>query len=161
MAGELIEIRGADGFLKLSKALKQAGETELRKGLHKGMRGAVSKHKPKAEARLDEVLPSGLKDRAKVRQAIRVKTGGNPGVSVVVPYGKRAAHGLGASNARMLNNQGAIRRPTFGREPWVTQPIDGGAGWFDEVWQVATPEVRRALEQEVQAVLEQIVRGAR
>jgi hypothetical protein len=156
---DFIELRGAEGFLKLSKALKQAGQTELRKGLHKGMRDAVKAYKPKAEEALATVLPSGLQGRSKVRQVIRVRTGADPGVSVAVPFGKRSRSGLGASNARMLNNQGALRHPTFGHPPWVNQPV-GGTGWFDDTWRASAPAVRRELELQIQAVLNQIVREA-
>jgi hypothetical protein len=159
VAGDFIELRGADGFLKLSKALKQAGETKMRTRLHKGMRDVVTRHKPKVDEALAAVLPSGLQDRAKVRQVIRVKTGGDPGVSVGIPFGKRTRGGLGATNARMLNNQGMIRHPTFGQEPWVNQVI-GGAGFFDNTWRSVAPAARRELELEIQAVLDEIVREA-
>jgi hypothetical protein len=165
VAGDFLELRGADGFLRLSKALKQAGQVELRKKLHKGMRDAVKAYKPKAEEALGAVLPSGLQGRAKVRQTIRVRTGGDPGVSVVVPYGKRSRSGLGASNARMLNNQGMIRHPMFADSDlerkqwwWLNQDIGDGTGWFDDVWRASSPKVRRELELQIQAVLDGIAR---
>jgi hypothetical protein len=164
----VVELRGVEGFLRFSKALKKAGETELRKGMHKGMRDAVNRHKPEAEQTLAGVLPSGLKDRSKVRQTVRVRTGRDPGVSVVVPYGKRPARGLSANNARMLNTRGALRRPVFPRPEqsrddwrWTTQLVDGSTGWFDNTWQNSAPDVRRGLEREVQNVLDKIVREAR
>jgi hypothetical protein len=157
---DFIELRGADGFLRLSKALKQAGQAELRKKLHKGMRDAVTAYKPKAEAALASALPSGLQGRSKVRQVIRVRTGADPGVSVVVRYGKTTRGGLGASNARMLNHQGMIRHPTFGHPPWVNQPVGSSTGWFDDIWRASSPAVRRELELQVQSVLDQIAREA-
>ena len=166
MPGDFIELRGADGFLKLSKALKQAGQTELRKQLHKGMRDAVNAYKPKAEEALQEKLPSGLKARGKVRQRVQVKTGRDPGVSVVVPYGVTLSRGAGlrsglaGSNARLLNKQGRLRHPTFGREPWVTQVVNGSTGWFDDVWRDSAPAVRRELERQIQSVLDDIAREA-
>jgi hypothetical protein len=164
----MIVISGAEGFARFSKALNKAGQTELRKSTHKGMRDAVTKHKPKAEASLAAILPSGLKDRSKVKQTVKVKTGRDPGVSVVVPYGKRPARGLSANNARMLNTRGALRRPVFPQPEqsradwrWTTQQIPGSEGWFDDTWSESLPEVRRDVSGEIQGVLDQIVREAR
>lgn len=160
------EIRGAEDFLKLSKALKQAGHTQLRKELHAGMRKAVKAHMPKVREVLAEDLPSGLQNRANVKQNIRVKTGRDPGVTVVVPYGKRNRNGLGASNARMLNREGQIRHPVYADPEktrkewrWVNQSIPG-AGWFDKTWLDSAPEVRRALEAVMADVIRKITREA-
>lgn len=160
------EIRGAEQFLALSKALKAAGRTELRKELHKQMRAAAKAAMPKAQERLADALPSGLKNRAAVRQVVRVKTGKDPGVTVAVPYGKRKRNGMSAQNARMLNSRGSIRHPVFARDDqtssqwrWVNQRVPGSA-WFDDTYTEAAPELRKALEAAMQAVAEQIVREA-
>lgn len=161
------EIRGAADFLKLSKALKDAGQTQLRKELHAQMRKAAKAAMPKTQKKLEEVLPSGLKNRAKVRQVVRVKTGRNPGVTIAVPYGKRNRSGLGASNAQKLNSQGSIRKPDWPSPDkarnewhWSNQSISG-AGWFDQTLLDEAPELRRALEAAMNAVVDQIVRGAK
>ena len=60
---------GADEFLRLSKALKGV-EPDLRKALHKGLRDAANKAKPKAADALAAALPSGLEGKGKaVKQA--------------------------------------------------------------------------------------------
>lgn len=160
------EVKGADQFLRLSKALKAAGDTETRKALHKGLRDAVNDVKPKAAEALAEALPRALAARGKaVKQAVQVKTGNDPGVSVVVRYGK-AGSGLGAVNAQLVNRQGKFRHPVF-PDPektrsgwhWVDQTVDG-VGWFDKTYENAAPEIRRALEQVLENVVDDIVRKA-
>lgn len=155
-----IKVQGADDFLRLSKALKAAGEKELRKGLHKGLRQAVAKHKPTVAEGLAAALPSGLSGRgANVKQAIQVKTGKNPGVTVGIRYGK-AGRGLGAANAKLVNASGAIRHPAFSRSRWVTQSV-GGSGWFDEGWRKAAPELREELVAVLEDIANQVVRKVR
>jgi hypothetical protein len=160
-------LRGAEQFLALSKALKAAGKTELRKELHKQMRIAAKAAMPTARKRLEESLPSGLKNRSNVRQVVRVKTGMDAGVTIAVPYGRRNRSGLSAPNARMLNSRGALRHPVFAPDTktsdqwrWVNQRVSGTA-WFDSTYARAAPALRKALEAAMDAVGKQIVKGAR
>ncbi len=152
-------VTGADDFLRLSKALKGV-EPELRKELHKGLRDAANKAKPKAADALAEALPSGLSGRGKaVKQAVQVKTGSDPGVSIVMRYGK-AGRGLGASNAQKVNKAGSFRHPVYRTGAWVEQST-GGEGWFDKTYMNEAPAIRRDLEQVMEDVIETIVRKAR
>jgi len=154
------EVHGADQFLRLSKALKEAGRTDMRKALHKGLRDAVNEVKPEAADALSAALPSGLKGRGKgVKQAVQVKTGGDAGVSVVVRYGK-AGRGLGAINAKLVNSSGTIRHPVYGKHGWVAQRV-GGQGWFDKTYTNAAPRLRDSLERVLRGVADDIVRKAR
>lgn len=160
-------VTGAEDFLKLSKALKAAGDTELRKALHKGLRDAANKAKPKAAEALAEALPTRLAAKGKaVKQAVQVKTGNDPGVSIVMRYGK-AGRGIGTSNARQINRSGTFRHPVYGRPDktrkqwyWVDQPAKG-EGWFDKTYTNEAPAIRRDLEQAMQSVVDEIVRKAR
>jgi hypothetical protein len=154
------EVHGAEQFHRLSKALKQAGETEMRKALHKGLRDAVNKVKPEAADALSAALPGRLQGKGKrVRQAVQVKTGADPGISVVVRYGK-AGSGLGAINAKLINQRGTFRHPVFGRHGWVAQSV-GGQGWFDKTYTNAAPRIREELERVLEQVADDIVRKAR
>lgn len=154
------EVTGADQFLRLSKALKEAGHAEMRKSLHKGLRAAVDQVKPKAAAALAEALPSGLKGRGeRVKQAVVVKTGADPGVSVVVRYGK-AGRGLGASNAKSINRSGKFRHPVYKTGAWAPQDTSGQA-WFDKTYSNAAPEILASLEKALQQVADDIVKKAR
>lgn len=163
MAFEGLEVRGADDFLRLSKHLKVTGQKDLRKELHKGLRESVKPHTKKATDRLASALPSGLSGKGKAtKQQVKVKTGRDPGVSVVVRYGK-AGRGIGASNARMLNRQGRFRHPVFARGgsrggwPWAAQSVPGARGWFDDTYRRAAPDIRKELGGVLDDVAQQIV----
>jgi hypothetical protein len=148
------EIRGADQFLALSKALKHAGRTELRKELNKGIKRAAKPLIPKARAEALRRLPQsgGLaKQVAKEPARVQVRTGARTaGVRVVV--GRRRG---GARQA----NRGVIRHPVFGnRDVWVNQRVP--SGWFDDPMKDAAPAIRRDVEQALEDVAEQIVREA-
>lgn len=161
------EVKGADQFLRLSKALKDAGQTDVRKALHKGLRDTANQVKPEVAKGLAEALPKALASKGQnVKQAIVVKTGRDPGVTAVVRYGK-AGRGLGASNARMVNRSGQFRHPVYGSGEkvrkewaWVSQSVDG-EGWFDKGWANQAPTIRKGLEAELERVADDIVRRAR
>lgn len=148
------EIHGADQFLRLSKALKAAGRTGLRKELDKGLRDAA---KPlikdvRAAARRDLPKRGGLNEvvaRGKIET--RVRTGqATAGVWIV---GK----GQGLSGT----NRGTVRHPVFGNREkrFVDQKVSGG--WFDETLTKGAPTVRPFLEQALEAVAQKIVRDAK
>ena len=148
------ELLGADQFLALSKALKHAGRTELRKELNTGMRRAAKPLIPKTRAEALKRLPQrgGLaKQVAKEPQRVQVRTGARTaGVRIVV--GKKSGGARGA-------NRGVVRHPVFGnRERWVDQKVP--AGWFDEPLQDSAPAVRPELEKAIQRVADQVVREA-
>lgn len=161
------EVRGADQFLRLSKALKLAGATETRKALHKGLRDAVNREKPTAARALADALPSGLARKGtKVRQSVLVKTGADPGVTVGIPYGrtgsgKGTTSAIGGVNAQLLNKTGTFRHPVFKTGRWVAQSAPGTKDWFDKTWTNKAPQVRDELERVLNQVSDDIVRKAR
>lgn len=154
-------VRGAEQFLALSKALKAAGRTELRKELNRELQLAGKPLIAVTREAARSMLPrsGGLADQvAREPQRIQVRTGEKTaGVRVVV--GKRRG---GARSA----NRGRVRHPVFGRSTqsrsewtWVTQQVE--PGWFDrtlerEAPHIARPAVMRALE----SVAERVVREA-
>jgi hypothetical protein len=155
-------VHGADQFLRLSKALKEAGQTGLRKELNKAIRDGVKPVIPKAKKRLEDGLPRAIAKSA-VQQVVQVKTGRDPGVSVAVRFGSKRA-----SNAQLANSQGMIRHPVFadGKKTrkewrWVNQNVPNAKGWFDDTYTAAAPDLRRAIEAAMQAVADRIVREAR
>jgi hypothetical protein len=155
-------IRGADDFLRLSKALKQAGRTELRKELHKGLKDGATPLTKKTQAAFAAGMPSReLAARAgKTKQLVQVRTGKDPGVRVVKQFGRRGA-GMGASNARLANRTGEIRHPVFGnREVWRNTKTSA-RGWFDDTLRRHAPDVRPELERAMERVVQQIVNEAR
>lgn len=151
---EDFEIRGADEFFRLSKALKHAGRTEMRKGLNRGLTTAAKPLIPKARAEALRRLPKrgGLAAQvAKEPMRVQVRTGSDPGVRVVV--GKKGGGAQGA-------NRGVIRHPVFGnREVFVDQKVQ--PGWFDDPMKAGGPSIRRDLEHAIQSVIDEIVREGR
>lgn len=155
-------VRGADDFLRLSKALKEAGHTDLRKALHKSLRDAVKEVMPEAERKLAEELPY-LKRGKAVTQVVQVKTGRDPGVTVGMRYGSKRS-----TNARLANSKGVFRHPVFadGEKTrkewhWVDQPVPGAKGWFDKTYINAAPKIRRRIEGAMSDTVERIVREAK
>ncbi|MGZ6838562.1 MAG: hypothetical protein ACXVGE_22085 [Blastococcus sp.] len=146
-------VTGAEDFLKLSKALKAAGRTELRKGLNKGMRQAAkpliqdvrdaAKRELPKEGGLNEVV-------AKSRIRVQTRTGAlTAGVRIV-------GTGQGLNGADI----GVLRHPVFGhRDRWVQQDVP--AGWFTGTLSEKAVTVLPALAQAVQDVLDSIAREAR
>lgn len=148
------KVTGADDFLKLSKALKHAGRTELRRELTNGMKRTARPLVAKTRAEALRRLPKkgGLaKQVAKEPQRVQVRTGAKTaGVRIVV--GKKRGGARGA-------NKGTIRHPVFGnREVWVDQDVT--PGWFDDPIRDSAPQVRRDLERAMESVAEQVVREA-
>lgn len=150
------EVTGADEFLKLSKALKAAGQTELRKELNSGIRRATKPlvAKTRAEARRRLPKSGGLAERvAKAPQRVSVRTGATTaGVRLVVP--KKGGSAAGGAN------RGVVRHPVFGnRDVWVEQRVT--PGWFDDPIKAAAPSIRRDIERAMEDVAKQVVREAR
>lgn len=153
-------ITGADDFLRLSKALKAAGATEMRKALHKSLRDAAKPLTKETQQALADAVPPRLKSRAaKTAQTVQVSTGRDPGVRILKRFGKRGS-GLSASNARLLNQGKGVRHPVFdNREVWATTPVPAAAGWFDDTLEAGAPKVRRELEAAMEDVARQVLRG--
>lgn len=153
---------GVEDFFRMSKALKGAGRTQLRKELHKGLQDGVKPLVKQANRVLAEGLPAPLAARGnRTKQVVLVQTGKTPGITVGVRFGKREP-GLGVSNVRMANRIGKIRHPVFGnREAWANTDVPGALGWFDDTYASGAPTIRPELDKAVRRVVEQIVREAR
>ena len=149
MAAEF-EVTGADDFLRLSKALKAAGRTQMRKDLTNAMKKAA---KPlivetKAEARRTLPQRGGLaKLVAKAPQRVKVATGKDPGVSIVVSR----SHGVRGAD------KGLIHHPVFGdRTDWKPQVVP--SGWFERPLQAGAPLIRPELQKALEHMLDRVVR---
>jgi hypothetical protein len=156
------QIKGAEQFLRLSKALKQAGEKELRKELNKNLKDATKPLIKETQAAFADAVPSPLRSRASnTKQTVQVRTGRDAGVGIAVKYGK-AGRGMGASNARLANQRGQIRHPVFGnRGVWANTPVPSAQGWFDNTLQRGAPTVRPFIEDALDAVARKVVDQAR
>lgn len=146
------EVTGLDGLLAMSKGLKNAGERGLRNELNKRIRQAAKPLSQQTKQAAASQLPQrgGLaRQVASTPQRIKVATGKNPGVYIIVS--KRAG-------AR-ATNRGEIRHPVFGnRDRWVTQKVTGG--WFDKTIEAHVVEIRSAVQDAVQGLFDDIAREA-
>lgn len=149
------EIRGAEKFLRLSKALKAAGEKDMRRELNKSLRDAVKPLIPKTRAAARSMLPKrgGLAESvAKAPQRVQVRTGQRTaGVRLVVARNGSAARGA---------NKGVVRHPVFDTGVYVDQEVP--AGWFDKTLEKEAPTVaRKAITEALDDMADRIVREVR
>lgn len=150
-------VTGADQFLKLSKALKAAGRTEMRKQLNKGMRTAAKPLIPIARAAFIAGLPHGGgagEFVAAKRMRAATHTGRDPGVSIVV-----------AKEDPRLDSEGRLVHPVFnrkradGKRVTVVQQVTPHI--FSDAMSKEAPQIRGALEAAIEAVADQIVKEAK
>ena len=150
----MAEISGEE-FRRLARALKTAGEIDLRKHLTRQMQAAAKPLIPQARAAARRDLPrrGGLAERvAGAPMRVTARTGQrDPGVRVIV--GKRRGSGARAANA------GTVRHPVFGTDRWVSQEVT--PGWFTQTMEDGAPTVRPGVEQAIRDTLDEIVRRAR
>lgn len=153
-SGSYVTVKGADAFYRLSKELKRTGKTGLRKELNQELKKAAQPIIPLTRAAALRRLPQsgGLAGIvAKTPQRVQVRTGERTaGVRIVV--------GKSNSGARAAN-RGVVRHPTFGKEPWVSQPVL--PGWFDDTAKAQAPPVRKRLTVAMETVATKIVKGTR
>lgn len=151
-----VDVRGGEDFFRLSKALKAAGQTDLRKELNKALRAAAKPLIPKTRAAARVRLPraGGMAEAvARASQRVQVRTGAKTaGVRVVVSK----------TTAARAANKGAVRHPVFGSDRWVTQEIPKAEGWFDETLNEEAPKVAQpAIEQALESIASRVVREVR
>lgn len=142
--------KGTDDFYRLSKALKAAGETELRKELHKAVRDAAKPLVPKVKNAAREALPKrgGLNERI-ARKPIRAQT--RTGA-------KTAGARIVGTKVDPRINEGRVYHPVFGRKPGVVQQVPEARGYFDETLEREGPAVRQAILQTLSDFTDRIVR---
>jgi hypothetical protein len=146
MASVDIRVVGADKLARLSRALKDAGDKDLRRELGAGLRRAARPMRETFKAGALGFLPhrGGLAEEVAVgmRFTTKVGTGANPSVRITASL---PGHDLPAIN------RGRLRKPVFGnRKVWVTQQIRPGF-WTDSGY-VAAPAVRVELVKAIDAV---------
>jgi hypothetical protein len=147
-----ITITGADKFAKVAKALKQAGDKELRKELYSGINRATKPMRAEAKKSAERKLPhaGGLNKRvARARLSTRRRAGRNPGVKIVA---------TGMSQLALMD-KGRLRHPVWGnRGRWVNQPIPEAEGWFTEPMQDGAPVARREIVRSLDQVAKKLAR---
>lgn len=155
------QVRGTEDFIRLSKALKAAGRSELRKELNKGLRRAAKPLIAQTRAAALEKLPKagGLNELvAKTPQRVQVRTGAKTaGVRIVVVQSR--------SGARRAN-RGVLRHPVFAdttkpRDEWTWVDQKVNSDWFDGPLREGAPLVVPQLTVAMQAIADRVVRGVR
>lgn len=155
-------VTGAEDFLRLSKALKEAGRGELRKELHKTMRAAA---KPLIKDARDAALAEiphrgGLAQRiSKQTFTAQVRTGVDTAGLRITRPGKFVT-------SKLLNERGAFRHPVFADAEnetrrqwhWVPQQAPSALGWFDRAMTANAPKIQPDILAAMQRVVDTIVR---
>lgn len=142
---------GADELLRVSKALKAAGQTGLRKELHKGIRDAAKPLIPAVRQSARRNLPKhgGLNERlARKPYRAQLRTGAQTaGVRIV-----------GTKVDPRINEQGRIQHPVFGRRNSTVVQIDPQAkGYFDEPLTDSAPQIRADIQRVLVDFAERLV----
>lgn len=157
---------GADDFLKLSKALKNAGQKDLRKELHNAMKKAAKPLIPDARAAALARLPQrgGLAKRvAKQTFTVQVRTAEKL-------HGVRVARPRRFYASAQLNDKGVVRHPVHAKpgttrkeQAWRTQPVPAAKGWFDEAMKQQGPQITQdvidAMETVARKIAKEVKRG--
>jgi len=153
-------MRGAEDFLALSKALKAAGQTELRKALHKGMASAAKPLLPKIRQSARDRAPKA----GKLNERLARK-----------PYRAQARTGAATAGVRIvggkvdprMNALGRVYHPVFGRKGKaanggrnaVPQTVPELRGYFDEPIRESEREIRGDLIRALEDFKNSLVRG--
>ena len=144
-------IKGADDLLKLSKKLKAAGQTELRKELHRDVRETAKPLIPKVRAAARKQLPKagGLNERiAKKPYRAQVRTGA-----------KTAGVRITGTKVDPRINEGRVWHPVFGRrKPGEIQRVPSADGYFDDTLRDEGPEIRDELRKTLAAWTNRLAR---
>jgi hypothetical protein len=147
-----VSAHGADALLAVSKRLKAAGETELRKELHKAMRGAARPLIPKVRESARRALPThgGLNERiARKPYRAQVRTGA-----------RTAGVRITGTKVDPRINQGRVAHPVFGRpNSTVVQRVPGAVGYFDKPLAQSGAQVRGDLVTTLGRFVERLARG--
>ena len=146
-------LRGADDLADLAKALKVAGDGQLRKDLLAGIRKAGKPSIDAARAKARSSLPSrGGYAAIVARQPIGVRTrtaGRQAGVRIAGPRGAGFAADI----------SGVLRHPIYGRkdDSWASQSVP--SGWFTKTIEDRSPVFRKDVEAAMRETAQRIERS--
>lgn len=145
-----LRIRGAEELGDLAKRLRAAGDSGkgLKRELYAGMNRATKPLRADAQKAAAEKLPQsgGLAALvAKSKFSTRIRTGRNPGVTIV-----------GKGSAAATTDKGFVIHPVFGRGR-VRQSV--APGWFTNTMRSGAPTVRKELTEAIENVADQIRKG--
>lgn len=151
MADGGFDITGSKDLAQAARALKDAGDGELRKELMRRVRDAAKAAVPDIREAARSKLPKsgGLADRvASQAYAVRASYAASGATVRVTGSGMK---GLRAIDA------GQVRHPVFGRDDWVSQQVE--PGFFSETLDGHAPKVRQEIENAVDDIRHRIDRS--
>jgi hypothetical protein len=122
----------------MAKELRALPDKTVKTGFAAAMRAAAEPLALVVDHSAYEKLPKagGLNERvANEKTSVSVLLGARTAAVRL----KKTGH-----DARTTND-GYVRRPTFGHDPWVTQEIPEAKGWWDEPLKTAAPAVEPAM----------------
>lgn len=149
-----VELHGAEDLAKVARALKAAGDRDLRKELLRGFRMGAKPTIKDVRASALSTLPhrGGLATYvAKASIGVRTRLSGSKGNEVGVQIKAKKGRGLAAMNA------GKFRHPVFGRKEFVTQKVT--PGWFSKPIEKNADQIRSSLERVMAEVANKIERS--
>lgn len=137
----MIEVRGAEQLLALSRALKEAGDKDLQRELSKGLNRAVKPLKAKIrESALTLPKRGGL-----AAQVAAVK------LSTRRPNAKKGLRVIGTGRFSLYHIDQGIIRHGKGHQEQATAP-----GWWTKPTEALAPTVRAEVEAAMDAVAKKI-----
>jgi hypothetical protein len=138
-----LQIKGAEKFGEVAKALKQAGDKELRKELYSSINRAAKPMTKAVKESMPAYLPRGyaLELSKTVKISVRRRASGkNPAVYLVA----KAKTPGGKDRDLASLNRGRLRHPLFGnRRHWFDQKVRPD-WWTDPLLQSA-PQARKEI----------------
>lgn len=142
----------APDLKKLTRDLKEAGRSDLRKELYAGLNRGTKPLRGDIKATALDRLPSegGLNVRVAAAN-IRV-TGSGGRVRIVARPSKR-----GGQFDPAQTNAGAVSHPTYGHRPTITQSIP--PGWFNDPILRGLPQVQGELLEGIENVAAKLAAG--
>lgn len=147
-----ISARGGRDFLAVSRYLKDAGQSGLRKEFHKTVRDAAKPLVPKVReaARSRGPKRGGLNDAlAKKPYRVQARTGAKTaGVRIV-----------GTKVDPRINSLGRIQHPVFGHKPPVVQYNGAVKGYFDDTLTREGPSVQGEVVRAMNEWTSRLLRG--
>ena len=147
-----LQVQGANKLDALAKELKRVGDRQLSKELYAGLNRATKPLKADAKESALQKLPrrGGLAKRvSRSRLSTRRSGGSNPGVKIVAK---------GLDQLRLMDEQGRVRHPVYGRGKFVDQRIPEAQGWFTDSLQAGVPTVRQELIKVLDEIARQVAR---
>ena len=150
-----LRVTGAEDFRAVARAVKQAGDKDLRRELYRGINRTV---KPLTQDVKDQ-MPRFLPDRyaGELAKSLRVKTRTRAGANPAVFLTATAKTKKGKPRDLRSLNRGRLRHPLFGnRREWFDQSVR--KDWWTHPLLQGAPRVREELVEVLRDIARRIAR---